>query len=771
MSTTRRSAPYFQAPHSGPACSTAVSQRLRERRLAMGREKREEPEEYRRLAEDAVAVLTRHETTHPALGRARAMSVVVENCPISLEKDALLIGGEDPFLFDLMLPALWADRYQGALAEMPDDEQSAALRERGVILFAPCFEGHITPGLESILGQGTSGLRNRLRESEAGVAGEDAEAVQKRLWYEAALLSCDNIERYAARLRERAEQLLGETGDPEWAEQLRGAVQSLAQVPRHPARTLHEALQAYWVVYILVTIEMGGCVPGGGLGLGRPDQYLLPHYRADLSAGRLAEEQALELLEVFLLNFQHVDYYTGHQIYTPGSQASIGGVTPTGLDASNELTELIMEASLRIHMPAPYISLRFHGGAPERYWRAAASYVVGGLGFSIVNDDVLIPAFLKHGRSLADARDYICSCCYELTIPGREAFHPNGCYINLPFVLELALNEGRSLLTGERLGEATPPPESVGSFHELVELFCEQLRCVLQSAVAFVNRADRLRMQMRHMPMMSLFIEPCIERGTDVAAGGARYNLTGMIVGGLPNVVNALAAIRGCVFVERAWTLDQVRQALRDDFSGRDPLHQQLLQAPKWGNGDEATDRIARDVSDRLYAEMRTARNARGGRWQLAFYSFLANHHLGRVVGASADGRRAGTPLTRNLNPSWGTDRRGPTAVLTSLASIDFTQFPNGGTLDLRFDPEPFLSETGRETFVAFLKTFVSLGVMQMQITMVDTDVLLEARAHPERWPDLMVKVAGYSARFVDLPEEEKDEIIGRSVQRLGDAG
>lgn len=757
---------YFQPSGSGPQCSTPSTTRLRERRFSMGYEDRATPPAYEALSEATRQVYLDHEPVDPALARAKALMHVVMHAPVTPEKDTGLLGGEDPFFFNLMYAALRADRYGRIRSHAPDSATEGLLGAS--VFYGPCFEGHITPGLEFVLGQGIDGLRARIVESkvnaETATPGDDPD---RSGWYEAALLSCDAVLTYADRYRQAALALAEETEDAEWAVELRFAADLLQRVPAQPARTFVEALQAYWIVYILVTLEMGGCMPGGGLGLGRLDQFLYPFYRRDLEAGTLRRDEALAWMERFLLCFRHVDYYTNHQVYTPGSQASLGGVTPAGLDAANDLTELVMEASLRIAMPTPYLSLRLHKGASDRFWQAASAYVAGGLGFAIVNDEVLIPAFLRHGRSLGDARDYICSCCYENTIPGREAFHPNGTYLNLPYVLELALNNGRSISTGEPLGLATTPEDGFVAFKGIEEAFRRQLAFVIDRLVTMVNGADAAHSRYRRYPLMSVFIDDCIAAGQDVCAGGARYNLTGCIVAGLPNVVNSLAAVRHCVFDTGSVTFAELMEALRNDFKGAEPLRQKLLAAPKWGNGDRRVDALARWVSDLLYAELAPRRNARGGRWQAALYSFVANHHLGSVVGASADGRRAGTSLTRNLNPSWGTDHNGPTAVLQSLSAIDFTQFPDGCALDLRFDPAPFDTAEGRELFAGFLKGFVDLGVMQMQISMVDTETLLDARAHPERWPNLMVKVAGYSARFVDLSDREKDEIIARTAQRL----
>jgi len=366
----------------------------------------EEPSEYKALGEGAKTTFLEAEGDDLALARAKAMEYLVTTCPMALEKDAFLIGGENPFLFNQLLPCLHVDAFQRSASQAPVDPVTREMLT-GQVFLGACFEGHITPGLEQLLGQGTDGLRWRIRDHRARCAAARPEDAARLAWYDAAVLSCDNLDRYADRLRAAALAQADATTDSDWASELRCAAAVLARVPRQPAETLHEALQAHWLAYILVTVEMGGCMPGGGIGLGRPDQYLYPYFRRDVDAGRLTRAQALELMEAWLLNFQHCDYYTPHSIYTVGSQASIGGVTPTGADACNELTELTLEASLRIQMPTPYISVRLHKDAPERVWRIMANFVIGGLGFSIVNDEVLIPAFLRHGRSLGDARDYI----------------------------------------------------------------------------------------------------------------------------------------------------------------------------------------------------------------------------------------------------------------------------------------------------------------------------------------------------------------------------
>jgi choline trimethylamine-lyase len=753
--------PYFRPSQLGPACSTPRTARLRERRVQMGRLKLAEPPHLTRLASQARDLLVELEAVDPSIARARCLEFVVEHCELPIEPDALFLGGEDPFFFNLMLPALQADQYSRCANEVLG-EPARRLRDAGVFS-GPCFEGHITPGLDNILSQGVAGLRARAEEYLQRLEASGACNPQAQNFYTAALISSQALARYAERYRQEAERLAQETIDPNQAAQLLEAAQILRGVPERPAQTFRQALQSFWMAYILVTLEMGGCCPGGGLGLGRLDQFLYPYYQRDIQSGQLTRSQALELMEQFLLCFCHVDDYTWHQLYTPGSQTSLGGVTPAGMDAFNELSELIMEASLRINMPAPYISLRLYRDAPERYWQAAANYISSGLGFPVVNDEVLIPAMLRHGRSLGDARDYICSCCYEHTIPGREAFHPSAIFVNLPLVLELALNQGRSLLSGDPVGCATP--SVVHSIEELLSAFETQAHSLLEVIISATNRADSAHSSYRRYPLMSLFIDDCLSKAQDVCAGGARYNLTGCVFGGLPNVVNSLAAIQSSVFENQRITWPQLQEALRSNFAGSERLRQQLLAAPKWGNDDPRVDAFAAQINRQLYAELSPHTNARGGRWQLALYSFVANHWMGEKLGASADGRLARDILTRNLNPTWGTDHKGPTAVLRSLSQIDFTTAPDGSSLDLRFDPAMIQTPELRQTFIGFLKAFVELGIMEMQISVVDTETLLDARAHPEKHLNLLVRVAGYSARFVDLSPQEQDEIIGRSQQ------
>jgi len=728
----------------------------------MAYEKRTEPPEYTRLAQEAKDVYLEYEQIDPSIARAKAMRHVVEHCEVTIERDTVLLGGENPFFFNLMLPALEADRYAREGRHTPD-AAATALRDRHVF-DGPCFEGHITPGLEYILGQGVEGVRSRLDECLNTRVGSGLLTREQEYFYEAASLSCESMLIYAERYSDEAARL---ADMPNATPEFSTAADLLKRVPLCRAETLHEAMQSYWIAYVLVTLEMGGCCPGGGLGLGRLDQFLYPYYLDDIREGRLTRDEALELTELFLLAFRHEDYYTGHQLYTPGSQASLGGVTPTGLDASNELTEVILEASLRIAMPAPYLSLRLHSSAPSRYWHVAANYALGGLGFPIVNDEVLIPAMLRHGRSLGDARDYICSCCYENTIPGREAFHPNASYLNLPFVLELALNEGRSLLDGSHLGCASPPASDFDTFESVVDAFMRQLHYVCDRLTTFANRADAAHCKHRRYPLMSLFIDDCLQSAIDVCAGGARYNLSGAIVSGLPNVINSLAAIRETVFREKTLGMVDIVEALRSDFVGADSIRRLLLDTPKWGNGEASVDDLATMLTDAIYEEFSGKTNARGGRWQVALYSFMANVNLGKVVGASADGRHGREALTRNLNPTNGSDSHGPTGILRSLSRIDFTGFPDGTSLDLTFDPTMFESPEMRLKFADFLKAFVDLGVMEMQLSMVSTETLLEAKQDPERFPHLLVRVAGCSARFIDLPEHEQDEIIGRTTQRL----
>lgn len=747
--------PYYQLPNQGAKCSTPRSQTLRKRRLDMAYENPPRPQLYDNISELAKNIIHANQEESPAIARALALRAVIEKAPIELDENSIFLGGENPFFYNLMHQALTSDAYGSTWYSLMTDMDKK--RNDVFLISFPCFDGHITPGCSFILSQGTTGLRFRVSEQLENARSQGEASIIG--FYEGMLLSLDNIEYFAEALADAAMK----GTNPE----LMKSADILRRVPKGPAQTYREALQAYWIIHVLITLEMGGCMPGGGIGLGRPDQYLYPYYENDIKSGLITRDEALEYTELFLLNFSHNDYYTTHQIYTPGTQGSLCGITPTGSDATNDLSLLFMEVSLRIQMPAPYLSIRLNKRMSDASYQAAANYITGGLGFPVVNDEVLIPAFLRHGRSLYDANDYICSCCYENTIPGREAFNPNSFYFNLSMLLEALLNNGCSIKSGERLISSDVDLSTMNSFESLLDAYLVIMETVLRETIEMARRAEAHLMSRRAYPLMSLFMEDCIAKGRDINNGGSRYNMTGIIVSAIPNIVNSLAAIREVVYNQKVINLTELAAALRYNFEGYENLRLLLKKAPKWGNGNQDVDHLATIITDHLYEVARRETNPRGGRYQLALYSFVANVPMGERMGASADGRLSGEILTRNLNPTWGTDRNGPTEVLRSLSAIDMTKFPNGTSLDLRFDPTPFETQEGRDKFAGFLKGMVELKVMQMQISFVNTETLIKAKANPEKYPNLMVKVAGYSARFADLSEIEKNELIGRSSQRL----
>ena len=285
---------YFREPNLGPDCSTPRSARLRQRRYRMGLEKRSMPEHYERLQEEARNIYVENAAVDPGIARALAMRHIVENCDITIEEDTVLLGGEEPFFFNLMLPSLNADEH----ARFRRTPRSAAknLRDAGAF-YGGSFQGHITTGLDDVLSQGIAGIRSRIEDRLADFRPESPEYTEQRLFWESALLSCDAVLSYTRRYREAAEELAKSTGSAEW----QGAAEILYRVPEHPATTFREALQSYWIVYILVTMEMGGCCPGGGLGLGRLDQFLYPYYIEDIQEDRITKAEALDLMELFLL--------------------------------------------------------------------------------------------------------------------------------------------------------------------------------------------------------------------------------------------------------------------------------------------------------------------------------------------------------------------------------------------------------------------------------------------------------------------------------------
>jgi formate C-acetyltransferase len=622
-------------------------------------------------------------------------------------------------------------------------------------------QGHILPDVEGWLTLGLDGLEEQIA---AAAARPGADPV----FYAAAEIALQAAREYMTRYAALARTLAAEEDDPPRRRELQTIAESCAWLTRHPARTFHEALQAVWFLFVLLQIESNA----SSFSPGRFDQYMLPYLRADLAAGRLTQAQAQELLESLWLKFNEIvllrssssaRYFAGFPI---GFNLILGGLTAAGEDATNLLSYMCLRAQADLGLTQPNLSIRIHEASPEEFLRAAAFVIGLGSGMpQVFNDAVIIPGQIDRGVTPEDARDYAVVGCVELSTPGKALGWSDASMFNLTRVLELTLFGGRDPQTGEQIGLETPTLAEMTSLDELEAAYDAQLAHFVPLMVKGCAVVDRIHAELLPSPFLSLVIQDCVERGLDVTAGGARYNFSGVQGVQIANVADSLAAIEQAVFDERWLSGAEVLDALRADFAGHEVLRQRLIhRAPKFGNDDPRVDRFAARWGDRYSELVGQHETVRGGVYQPGFYTVSAHVPMGANVGAMPDGRHAGTPLADGgLSPMTGRDRKGATAVLQSVGKLDLKLASNGTLLNMKFLPSFFAGERALEKFVLLLRGFCRLHIPHVQFNVVSAETLRAAQADPDAHRSLVVRVAGYSAYFVELDRELQDEIIHRT--------
>lgn len=613
--------------------------------------------------------------------------------------------------------------------------------------------GHFLPGYETMLRLGIRGYMESLNEKH-----DDLHA--------AALIACEGLADYANRLSEEALRLAFSETDPDRRCELEDMARICAKVPLEPAGTLHEALQALWLTHMAVCLE--GI--NSAISFGRIDQYLYPYYRADIESGRLTREQALVLLlcfsaktteHMFLLSSRVSEYHGG---YLVAQAATVGGVDREGRDAVNDLTYLFLDVMELAHLRDPNYMARISEVSPGPYVKRAVEVACTGSAVpGLFNDESTIAALMAHGYPVEEARDYGVVGCVEPTMPGRSFCSTDAALFNLPMCLSLALNRGRRPGRRFRTGARTKDPSSFRSMDDIMDAFKVQVGFMVDRLIRDIQVIEKANRDFHPTPFSSMLVKGCLESGRDVTAGGAVYNSSGIQGVGIADVADSLAAIEEVVFTRRTRTLAEVVEAVNNDFHGAEKLRAELIAAPKFGNDHAMPDGYA-DLAARIFHDaLARHTSTRGGPYIPGFYSSSTHVGFGRRTGALPSGRKAGQPFAASLGCCNGCDREGPTALLNSVARVDSKLSPNGYALNMRFDVPSLKGERAVDTMTAIAQGYFALGGMEMQLNVLDPEVLMEAREHPERHPGIVVRVAGYCAYFNDLPLAVKDEIIART--------
>ena len=631
--------------------------------------------------------------------------------------------------------------------------------------------GHLIPDYPKVLREGWRAIQ---AEAEAIAADPRSTPAQRDL-ARAVSICADGVRALAERYARQAERLAAQERDPERQAELLEVARICRKVPWEPADTFPEALQSLWFCHMLVMVAES--YPGPGVSPGRIDQFLYPIYEADLRSGRLTLQQAREWLQCLWIKHNYAYDYQGWVGTNQGINSSfgqlitLGGMDERGEDASNDLTFLILDVIQEMNLLEPKPNVRLHQKSPGRLLERVVEMVAASQGSPfLLNFDEASMAGLRWQGLPEDALwDYAPVGCLENTLQGCDRSGTVDVNLNLAKAVELALHNGQDAATGEQVGPRTGEPETFVTFDQFLAAVKRQLAAILELLIQTNNVADAGRARFEPTPYVSALVEGCLEKGRDVTAGGARHNYLTVEGVALATAADSLAAVKRLVYDERALSMDVLRDALDANFEGYEAVRQTLLhKAPKFGNDDADADALAREIS-RFWTEAafqhvapETGKRYRGGYLSWNYWVAFAP-----TTAATPDGRKRGQYLSNGVCPVNGADGAGPTAVVKSVGHLGLETVPNGASHTLSFSPSLLQTAENRQKLAAFLRAYGQVGGTCLQLNVVSPDTLRAAQQDPDAYRNLLVRVTGYNAYFVNLGKEIQDELIARESHAL----
>lgn len=647
----------------------------------------------------------------------------------------------------------------------------AATPSRQVTILSPesalcSYQGHLILDFERALSLGLKGLRKEFKEAldKCGESEHD-----RKDFLRSALLALDGVGVYAARLS----GFLVSKSESEKDEARKAQLQEMARMceksPENPPETFREAVQAYWILKCASALAN----PTNVHAFGRLDRILYPYYRRDIENGAIGETEALELLNELLLKGMSLnirpesgilgDFYMRFEGSEP---VTMGGVNEDGEDATNELTYLLLRAAEESRSVINVV-VRVHKDTPQELWMAAADALrKGASNISVMNDEIHIPALIRNGHTEEDARNYAVTGCTDVMVPGKTgSLSVTG--LMLSKVLDMTLRNGDARTTAGTLkncGIKTGTPEDFNTFEQLLDAFEKQLNESVRKSAAASDIRDKVFAEKMPAPFVSAFINGCAESGVDITSGGAPYDMSLMnCINSMANVIDSLYVIKKLVFDSKTISLKKLMKAVDSNFANNKKLLSIINNVQsKWGSGDPEANELAADVASRVFSAVTGRKTWKGGPWVPVINSMTSHTIDGRLSGATPDGRRAATPLASSCNPS-NSVGGGMTGTLRSVASIDFSPVL-GCSVNVKMHPSAIgESEETRNKWIALMKTYFALGGAQIQPTVVSGETLRKAQETPDEYRDVIVKVGGYSAYFVELGKEIQDEVISRA--------
>lgn len=642
-------------------------------------------------------------------------------------------------------------------------------------------DGHIMLDFEKMIYSGANGIIEDAKQKLDALDLTDPASHHKRIFYLSVITVYEGVIAYAERYAALALRLAQSAESAQRKEELLRLSEICRRVPANPAENFYEAVQTVWFAHLISQIESNG----HSMSFGRLDQYLFPFYKKGLEDGTLTDSSAIELLAclwvkafgvVKIRPWSHTRFSGGGPTY---QNLTLGGVTPSSENAVNDLTMACLESVILTRLPQPNVSARFSPCNPDAYLKKCVQVIKLGFGMPAMHsDELMIPSLEQHGVTKEDANNYAIVGCIEPIVPGKFGYRAAGMsFTNFAKILEVTLNGGHDTRTGLDLYKGGKKLGEYDSFEEIMEEYRKTIARIVKLRVVGEHCIDFSIEELVPDAFCSGLVQDCIARGKTPKEGGSVYDMVTGPETGIVNAANSLAAIRKLVFDEKRISQAELCDALSSNFApehGGENLRRLLLnRAPKFGNDDDYVDKLANKVYVDFIEEQRKYTTTRFGRGPIGCLSYpctatiSGNVPQGVCVGASAEGRYAGEPLTEGCSPYHGTDTLGPTAVLQSVAKMPNMEITGGNLLNLKFSPSVMQTDSGIKRMMDLIKTFFALGGWHVQFNIVSTDTLKKAQQHPDDFKDLVVRVAGYSALFNDLERKTQDDIIERTEHEL----
>ena len=675
--------------------------------------------------------------------------------------------------------------------------------------------GHVTVKYGEVLAIGFSGIKAKAQAELDKLCLADGDYQKKSRFLEAVMISCDAAIEYARRYARLALKEAEECTDPVRKRELLQIAQNCANVPEKGATGFYEACQSFWFVQQLLQIESSG----HSISPGRFDQYMYPYYQKDMESGRITREFAQELMDCIWVKLNDLNKcrdaasaegFAGYSLF---QNLIAGGQNEEGIDVTNDLSFMSIQASMHVFLPQPSLSVRVWNGTPHEFLIRAAELTRTGIGLpAYYNDEVIIPSLMSRGLTLQDARDYNIIGCVEPQKSGKTEGWHDAAFFNMCRPLELVFSNGMD--KGVRIGPATGNVEDMTTFEQFYDAYKKQMDYAIQLLVNADNAIDMAHAERCPLPFLSSMVDDCMKVGKTVQEGGAVYNFTGPQGFGVANMADSLYSVKTLVYDEKKITMGELKEALATNFgkglgaedvaamtakianelkeagktigekevaailntvvaaseapevkANGERILKLIEEVPKFGNDIPEVDAFARDVAYTYTEPLQNYKNPRGGSFQAGLYPVSANVPLGAQTGATPDGRLAYQPVADGVSPSAGKDVNGPTAAANSVSRLDHYIASNGTLFNQKFHPSALSGRNGLENFVGLIRSYFDQKGSHMQFNVVSRETLLDAQKHPEQYKHLVVRVAGYSALFTTLSKSLQDDIIRRTEQ------